>query len=79
MDNQKRDEDRERLVADVKWLCAAVKGAEMPPGDHQEAVLALLGDLRAVLARFEASAPRLREVLDAQAHETGPTPPQGRG
>lgn len=38
-----------------------------------------LGDLRAVLARFEASAPRLREVLDAQAHETGPTPPQGRG
>lgn len=78
MDSQKRDEDRERLVADVERLCAAVRGVEMPAGDR-EAVLALLGDLRAILARSEASAPRLRGVLDAQARDERPTSTTGRG
>lgn len=78
MDNQKRDDDRAGLVAEVERLCAAVRGVEMPTGDR-EAALTLLSDLRAVLTRSETPAPRLGGVLDAQAHESGPTPPRGRG
>ena len=78
MVSQKRDDGRAGLVADVERLCVAVRAVEMPEGD-QEAALALLGDLRGILTRSETPAPRLGGVLDAQAHESGPTPPRGRG
>lgn len=79
MDTQKRDNDRAGLVADVERLSAAVRAVEMSEGDRGEAALTLLGDLRSVLRRSQAPAPRLDGLLDAQSHEASPTPPRGRG
>lgn len=78
MDGQKRTEDRAGLVADVERLSAAVRAIEMSESDR-EAALTLLGDLRAVLTRSEAPAPRLDGLLDAQARDERPTPTTGRG
>lgn len=36
MASQKRDDDREGLVADVERLSAAARAVEMPEGDREE-------------------------------------------
>lgn len=78
MERQERGDGRAEIVADVERLCVVVRGVEVWRVTG-EAVLALLGDLRAVLTRSETPAPRLGGVLDAQTHEAGPAPPRGRG